>query len=214
VTVGGAVRRPGKYELVAGKGLDELLDLAGGMATTATRQLPIRLLRKNDKERESQIDVPFPKEGIPELALRPDETVYVPSVTELQRTVLLVGAIAGAVPADEATQVKRLPFVEKETVRALLERAGGVGAGGDLPGSYILRNDGSQIPVDLEALLVRRDFAADKPIEMGDSLVVPYKRRSVVVEGAVFRPNAYPYNPKFNVLDYVAGAGGETRFAQ
>ena len=49
---------------------------------------------------------------------------------------------------------------------------------------------------------------------MGDSLVVPYKRRSVVVEGAVFRPSAYPYNPKFNVLDYVAGAGGETRFAQ
>jgi len=49
---------------------------------------------------------------------------------------------------------------------------------------------------------------------MGDSFVVPYKRRSVLVEGAVFRPNAYPYNPKFNLRDYVATAGGETRFAQ
>jgi len=43
---------------------------------------------------------------------------------------------------------------------------------------------------------------------------VPYKRRSVLVEGAVFRPNVYPFNPKFNARDYVAGAGGETRFAQ
>src|SRR5207244_7189662 len=88
------------------------------------------------------------------------------------------------------------------------------GTGGDLAGSYLMRKDATQIPVDLEALLVRRDFTADKPIEMGDSLVVPYKRRSVVVEGAVFKPNAYPYNPTFNVLDYVASAGGETRFAQ
>ena len=44
-----------------------------------------------------------------------------------------------------------------------------------------MRKDATQVPVDLEALLVRRDFTTDKPIEMGDSLVVPYKRRSVVV---------------------------------
>jgi protein involved in polysaccharide export with SLBB domain len=146
--------------------------------------------------------------------LRPDDTILVPSVTELQRTVLIVGAIAGAVPTDEATHLRRVPFVEKETVRALIERAGGVGTGGDLAGSYLMRKDATQIPVDLEALLVRREFTADRAIEMGDSLVVPYKRRSVVVEGAVFKPNAYPYNPAFNVLDYVASAGGETRFAQ
>src|SRR5207248_1951670 len=156
----------------------------------------------------------YPKEGIPQLELRTDDAVIVPSIGELQRTVLLVGAVAGAVPTDEATHLRRLPFVEKETVRTLLERVGGVGAGADLSESYIVRDDATRVPVDLEALLVRRDFTADKPIAMGDSLVVPYKRRSVLVEGAVFRPNAYPYNPKFSVLDYVAGAGGETRFAQ
>src|SRR6266446_1239435 len=47
VSIGGAVRRPGRYELVNGKNLSELLDLAGGLATTATRQLPLRLVRKN-----------------------------------------------------------------------------------------------------------------------------------------------------------------------
>ena len=214
VTVGGAVRRPGRYELIHSKDFAELLDVAGGFASTATRQLPIRLIRKNEQERESQIDVPYPKEGIPQLSLHVDDTVIVPGVSELQRTVLLVGAVAGAVPADEATHLRRLPFVEKETVRALIERAGGVGPGADLVESYIMKKDATQVPVDLEALLVRRDFTADKAIEMGDSLVVPYKRRSVLVEGAVFRPNVYPFNPKFNARDYVAGAGGETRFAQ
>jgi protein involved in polysaccharide export with SLBB domain len=214
VTIGGAVRRPGRYELVRGKDLAELLSVSGGLASTATRQLPLRLVRRNDQEREAEIDVAFPKDGLPDLLLRPDDTVLVPSVNELQRTVLLVGAIAGATPTDEATHLRRFPFVEKETVRALIERAGGVAAGADLAESYLLRKDASQVSVDLEALLVRRDFAADRLIEMGDSLVVPYKRRSVLVEGAVFRPNAYPYNPKFSVFDYVAGAGGETRFAQ
>jgi len=214
VSIGGAVRRPGRYELVQTKDLAELLDVAGGFSSTATRQLPLRLQRRNERERESQIDVAYPKEGIPQLALRTDDAVQVPSVSELQSTVLLVGAVAGAVPADEATQLRRLPFVERETVRALLERAGGVGPGANLTESYVIRDDGTQVPVDLEALLIRRDFSADKPIEMGDSVVVPYKRRSVLVEGAVFRPNVYPYNPKFTVRDYVAGAGGETRFAQ
>jgi polysaccharide export outer membrane protein len=214
VNISGAVRRPGRYELVSTKDFSELLDVAGGFASTATRQLPIRLVRKNEQERDTQTDVPFPKEGMPQVALRVDDVVVVPSTSELQRTVLLVGAISGAVPADEATQVRRLPFVEGDTVRTLIERAGGLGPGADLSGSYLIGKDATQVPLDLESLIVRREFTADKPINMGDSLVVPYKRRSVLVEGAVFRPNAYPFNPTFNVLDYVAGAGGETRFAQ
>src|SRR2546421_10580029 len=97
VNVGGAVRRPGRYELIHSKDFAELLDIAGGFASTATRQLPIRLVRKNDQERESQVDVAYPKEGIPQLPLHVDDTVLVPGVSELQRTVLLVGAVAGAV---------------------------------------------------------------------------------------------------------------------
>src|SRR5207302_5870641 len=54
VNVGGAVRRPGRYELIHSKDFAELLDIAGGFASTATRQPPIRLVRKNDQERESQ----------------------------------------------------------------------------------------------------------------------------------------------------------------
>lgn len=215
VTVDGAVKRPGHYELVHGKDLSELVELAGGLASTATRQLPIKLVRRNDKERAQQVDVPYTAQNaLPQLALQVDDTIHFPSVSELQRGVLLIGAIAGASVTDQATSLKRLPFVEKDTVRTLLDRTGGVNAEADLKEAYIQHDDGSRTAVDLEALLVRRDFAADRPVAIGDSVVVPYKRRSVLVEGAVFRPSQYPFNPKLNVLDYVANAGGPTRFAQ
>jgi protein involved in polysaccharide export with SLBB domain len=212
-TVGGAVRRPGHYELIESQDLRELIELAGGLATTATRQLPIRLVRADEREIQTQSVVPYPKEGLPQLPLRAEDHVDVPSVSELQRSVLVIGAVSGAVATDEATQLRRLEFVENDTVRTLLERAGGVVAGADLTGSYIVR-EGKQVPVDLEALLVRRDFTVDRPLRVGDNLVVPYKRRAVSVAGAVFHPSAYPFNPQFNVLDYVAAAGGETRNAQ
>jgi protein involved in polysaccharide export with SLBB domain len=215
VNVDGAVRRPGHYELVHGKDLAELIDIAGGLSSTATRQLPLKLVRKNDMERAQQLDVPYPAgAGLPQLVMQVDDSIHVPAINELQRSVLLVGAIAGAMQTDEATSLKRLPFVEQDTVRMLLERTGGVNAAADLSEGYIQHQNGSRTPIDLEALLVRRDFSADRPVAMGDSVVVPYKRRSVLVEGAVFRPSQYPFNPKFNVMDYIANAGGQNRFAR
>ena len=35
--------------------------------------------------------------------------------------------------------------------------------------------------------MARRDFRADKPLEMGDTIVVPPMRHSILVEGAVTR---------------------------
>jgi protein involved in polysaccharide export with SLBB domain len=69
------------------------------------------------------------------------------------------------------------------------------------------------VPLDLEALLVRRDFRADRPVKMGDIIVVPQMQYSVRVEGAVARSGLVPYNPKFGIAEYVANAGGRTRSA-
>ena len=41
-----------------------------------------------------------------------------PAENDLQRTVILVGAISGAVATDPATHLRRLPFVEGDTVRS------------------------------------------------------------------------------------------------
>ena len=55
-----------------------------------------------------------PLSGLPALALQSDDRVHIPAADELQRSVLLVGAIEGASQADEATGIKRLPYEQGE----------------------------------------------------------------------------------------------------
>jgi protein involved in polysaccharide export with SLBB domain len=63
-------------------------------------------------------------------------------------------------------------------------------------------------------MIMLRDLSADRPLELGDTLVVPFQRRNVLVEGAVFKPGPYAYNPTYNVEQYLSLAGGLNRFAQ
>jgi protein involved in polysaccharide export with SLBB domain len=219
VNVGGAVRRPGTYELVGSQDLAELIELAGGFTSGVAKQLPVRIVRRNAQLRESTIEAAFKGDAPPNVPLKDDDVVIVRGSEDLQRTVLLIGAVVGADPLDSATTMKCLSFVEGDTVMSLITRAGGIKAPGDLRRSYISRpKKGSAtpelIPVDLEALLVRRDFNADKPIMLNDTLVVPPMRYSVLVEGAVTRGGLYPYNPTFGIAEYIALAGGRSRSAR
>jgi protein involved in polysaccharide export with SLBB domain len=98
-------------------------------------------------------------------------------------------------------------------VRTLIERAGGVGPLADLTGSYILRN-GKLIQIDLYALIMLRDLKVDRPVELGDTVVVPFKRRNIFVEGSVLAPGSYAFNPAYGVEQYLSLAGGRGRNAQ
>jgi protein involved in polysaccharide export with SLBB domain len=217
-TISGAVHRPGAYELTGTKDLTELLSLAGGLKSSAVRSLPIRIVRQNQQQRDTFVDLTFDARAIPNRALENDDRVLVRGTDDLQRSVQLIGAVVGADPLDTATAAKRLPFVEGDTVLSLIERAGGIKAPGDLSRGYISRpkkqGPPELLPLDLESLLVKRDFRADKAIQMGDTIVIPAMQYSVRVEGAVTRAGLYPYNPNFGMAEYVAHAGGRTRSAR
>lgn len=227
-SIDGGVNRPGRYELIGTRDLAELVELAGGMAPTATRLLPISVVRRAPDDRQDQKLLEFTAAGgLPAETIQHEDAVRIPSITDLQQSVMVIGAIAGAVPVaggakpgasggtapEEVTATRRLPFVQGDSVRTLLDRVGGVGPLADLPGSYILRN-GQSVPVDLYALVMLRDLRADRPVELGDTLVVPFKRRNVLVEGAVFQPGPYPYNPTYGIEQYLSLAGGRNRYAQ
>ncbi|HEX4381885.1 MAG TPA: polysaccharide biosynthesis/export family protein [Myxococcales bacterium] len=222
-SISGAVNRPGRYELTSTKDLAELVELGGGLAPSATRLLPITVVRRSNEDHSQLSSIVFPEGGgLPAQALQKEDSVRIPSATELQQSVSVIGAVAGgAAPEagqnrgsapDEASATRRLPFVKGDTVRTLLERVNGVGPLADLTGSYLLR-DGHSIPVDLYAMVMLRDFKSDRPVELGDTLVIPFKRRNVLVEGAVFAPGAYPFNPTFGVEQYLSLAGGRNRYA-
>jgi protein involved in polysaccharide export with SLBB domain len=214
VTVSGAVRRPGRYELTGSKDLKEAVALAGGPATDATRELPLQLFRRGagDLSRRTLVSL-SDGSGLPDLPLERDDQVVLPSVTELQRSILLLGAVAGARPGEEATN-KRVPYSEGDTVLGVLDRTGGVTASADLARGYLRRADGSILSLDLEALVVRRDHSADRALQMDDTIVIPAQREAVRVEGAVLRPSAVAFNPNLRLLDYVAQAGGPSRLAE
>lgn len=215
VGIGGPVRDPGRYELVATRDMDELMDLAGGFRSSTAYSLPIRITRRDRNERSVTIKLKIAKgERPPNIPLQDDDLVAVSGTGELERTIMLVGAVVGADPADPATTVKRLQYVEGDTVRSLIERAGGVTVAADLQNAYIRRTGEPLVLLDLESLLVRRDFRVDRRVQVGDTIVVPFKRRSVLVEGAVMRAGSFQYDPRFGVHEYLASAGGMTRYAK
>lgn len=218
VEVGGAVYRPGTYELIKTKDTTELIELAGGFRSSVAKNLPVRLLRRNERQHASVSEIRFDREGkLPSVPLRDEDALAVRGTEELQRTILLIGALVGASPVDTATASKRLTFVEGDTVYSLIGRAGGITSPGDLSRAYISRprpgRFRSILPINLEALLVRKDMSADRPIRLGDEIVVPNARRGVLVEGAVRRPDLYDFNPQFGIQEYLAQAGGRTRIA-
>jgi polysaccharide export outer membrane protein len=219
VSISGPVQRPGTYELVGTKDLDEIVDLAGGLKSSVATQLPIRIIRHDDQRHAAYLYFPFdPGGALPTIPLRDEDNVIIRSTEELQRTVLITGAVIGADKVDAASFSKRVTFIEGDTVRTLIERAGGITASGDLSRAYIERpkagGEPQRIPLNLEALLVRRDFREDRPVLVGDQIVIPTVRRSIMVEGAVTRAGSYEFNPRFGIAEYVSHAGGRTRTAR
>lgn len=218
VSITGPVSRPGTYELIGSKDLAELVDLAGGLKSSVAKDLPIRIIRHDDHQHAAYTYVAFAAGGsLPSAALRDEDNVVIRDTEELQRTVLITGAVLGADKVDPAAYSKRITYIEGDTVRTLIDRAGGLTAAGDLTRAYIERpapgREPQRIPVDLEALLMRRDFREDKPVRLGDQIVIPTALRSVLVEGAVARVGSYEFNPRFGIAEYIARAGGRTRSA-
>lgn len=218
VSIAGPVQRPGTYELIGAGDLAELVDLAGGLKSSVARQLPIRIVRHDAQQHDAFTYAAFAADGaLPIVELRDEDNVIIRGAEELQRTVLVTGAVLGASKIDAAAYSKRIGFIEGDTVRTLIERAGGITAAGDLTQAYIERaapgHAPQRIPVDLDALLVRRDFRQDKPVFVGDQIVIPTMQRSITVEGAVARAGSYEFNPRFGIAEYIARAGGRTRIA-
>jgi protein involved in polysaccharide export with SLBB domain len=219
--------------------LAELVEVAGGLTPGATTGLPVQVVRRSPDEKLKRLNLDFGPEGrLPSLAIVREDNVWIPSFSELQQSVTVTGALAGVAATagvagtttamaiggagvntasnatnDDGGATRRLPFAQGDTVRSLLERVGGVGPLADLKGAYILRNN-QAVPVDLYSLVMLRDLTADKAVELGDTVVVPFRRPNVLIEGAVFKPGPYPYNPTFGVEQYLALAGGPNRFAQ
>ena len=239
VEISGAVKRPGRYELVRERNVRELLELAGGLTSDAATSQPLRLTTRESGDRVVVHSLPQANAG--QTPLHSGDAVHIARLTDLRQSVVVEGAIVGRPgqvtgivepdrragvterpsddrPVDPSGNAARdialrIPFVEGDGVSDLVVKAGGLQPWADASSAYVLRpnpnGERSRIPVDLAVISSRK--GQDVPIQPGDTLVVPSRRESVVVGGAVQHPGTFSYSRNLHPVDYITLAGGPTR---
>ena len=234
VRLAGEVRRPGRYQLLAGEGLPELIEQYGAgftLAADPTRVVISRLSAAGDGAGRESIAVDFAAGGAPPLLDEdsilvravPSPVVYLegaleqptPTTVTTTRTSGEVDQIATAterelVAATRATGTARrvVPYWPGVTVfDVLFPLRAEIRHDADLGAGYVLRAD-VRLAVDLERLLFAGGRDDDIPLQPYDKVVVPVRRLSVTVAGAVQAPGVFPYLPGRSADYYVRLAGG------
>jgi len=221
VTLAGAFRRPGEYELGASASLADLLALTGGLAQNAApAQARLTRMGRDGRKETVSVDLRAAAQGAADLALQPGDVLFVPSVGVLQDVVEVRGAFNGAPEASRTTTagkptvVQRFELAQGDRVRDLVARAGGAAAYADLRLAFIERTGAGgprqRIPVDLHRLLVEKDDTQNILLENGDILTLPVAEDKVYVLGEVRSPGPIDYRPELTPREYLALAGGPT----
>jgi protein involved in polysaccharide export with SLBB domain len=234
IVIGGAVKRGGRIPYRDGMTLRDAVLLAGGMTESAylkeaeiarlpddraggvvatTMRVPLDSTylfeRGPDGKYLGPPGLPAPAANTPEVNLRPYDNVLIMHQPdwELQRIVYVGGAVR--FPGRYSLKTQR------ERLRDVLVRAGGLTAEGYADGIILYRNADrtGRIGIDLPAVL-RDSTARDNIIlQDADSIVIPEYNPVVKVEGAVNSPVAVTYLPGADIGYYVRAAGGATRTA-
>jgi protein involved in polysaccharide export with SLBB domain len=225
VTLSGAVRRPGEYEIGATPSLRELLNLVGGLSETAT-PADARLTRvgSGDRREAAALDLRAALAPPADFQLRPGDAIYVPAISTLQDVIEVRGAFNGSAEstkttvAGKSTILQRFELAQGERVRDVLNRAGGATAYADLRLALVDRSGTSgprqRIPIDLYRMLVEKDDAPNIVLQNGDVFMLPVVEDRVFVLGEVKTPGAHEFRPDLTPREYVALAGGPTNRAR
>lgn len=214
VSIGGAVERPGSYELLEGEQLKTLIEkYAGGLKPLAdtSRITLTRTLEPQNRGTHQLLD-----ESVMEtdFSLLCYDAVTIPSFEELQNAVFIEGAIRVGTVSDELEGGTRmyLRFKSGTDYASMLRAHADIfSPSSDLANCYIKRND-ERIPIDVNKILYDpQDYRAERMVN-GDVLVVPFKQFFVSVSGAVYNPGRFPYIPDRDWQYYVGLAGGIDEF--
>jgi protein involved in polysaccharide export with SLBB domain len=219
VTLAGAVRRPGEYELGGQGSLRELLELTGGLAPGgAGSDARLTRIGADGRKETTSIDLRSALVAPADVTLQAADTVFVPPLSVLQDVIEVRGAFVGAadssktITAGKPTIVQRFELAQGERVRDVVVKAGGAAAYADLRLAFIDRvgvtGPRQRVPIDMQRLLVERDDTQNVLLQNGDVLTVPVVEDKVYVVGEVRAPGAQDYRPDLTPREYVALAGG------
>ncbi len=204
----GAVKTPNAYNIKRNFRVMDLVSLAGGLQTKASRTTG-RVYR-GSKVIPFDLEAAFNNPGSKSnLAILPDDLVQL-DAQDFTKQLTVTGNVEteGAFDLDEDLTVTRL-----------LAQAGGPTEGAALRRAYVLRK-GKPLPLDLSPIALGR-LSANSPLstfkfQPGDVLVVPENTDRVNVMGQIARPASYLLTEEAmqnSILKVLAQAGGPTENA-
>jgi polysaccharide export outer membrane protein len=131
-----------------------------------------------------------------DLALSPDDVIYVPP-RHMQISVL-----------GEVAKPGSYAYKDKMTVLDALTDADNVNqATADLSHATLI-HDGTEHPLDLNALLVRGQVANNVALAPGDRIYIPELHNRIFVDGAVGHAGYYAFKPGDRLVNAISGSGG------
>jgi protein involved in polysaccharide export with SLBB domain len=235
VTIGGMVRKPGRYPWREGMTLKDLVLLARGPTVGAylveaeigrlpedrtggqlaeTVRVPLDssyLIERDSTGRYvGPPGTPAPPPGTAaEVLLRPYDAVTILRQPEfdLQRTVVIDGEVRFPGPYVLTRKDERLSD--------LVRRAGGLLPSAFVDGARLVRPfaGAGRVDIRLADALRNPGGPGDPMLNPGDTVVVPEYVATVRVEGAVNTPTSVLYRPGTGLGYYIENAGGYTRNA-
>ena len=209
INISGAVQRRGKFQLVAGENIKEVLEYYAGGVEVFANLSRIEITRYADSSYREGKKIYLDYEADKQFALLDGDEILVPSYKELKPVIFFEGAIGTeeGVELDASTK-RRIQFETGTTYNFLIRRyAGYFTAVSDIENAYIIRND-QTIPIDISKILYDSSYDSGLLVEPYDTIRIPFKQYFVSVAGSVVSPGRYPYIPDRTWDYYIGLAGG------
>lgn len=213
VSVNGAVKRPGVYELLDGENLKSLIDLYGDGFTPFSDLSRIELTRVlNDKDSYGEKIYLNKEDYEKDFNLICYDSVTVSSLKDLSLHVFVEGAVQDSAlktgTALNASNKLSFSFSEGEDYAFFIRKNKDILTEvSDLENVYIIR-DGEKIAMNLLTVLYNATYYSKIEMKNNDTLLIPFKQFFVSVSGAVYQPGRYPYIPDRTWDYYIGLAGG------
>ncbi|MEJ2720401.1 MAG: SLBB domain-containing protein [bacterium] len=200
-SVVGEVRKPGQYEILRGETAGDLIEFAGGFASTADRdQLLLERVHPGDEITTHTIE----GDAAGGFELQDMDVVIVPDLVSL--TMREPVEVYGGGGRDGAFQIR-----ENETLHDFILRLWRFTYRYELESAIIERQVDGGKPQYIEFSVpdvLAGDPVGNTVLEPGDMISFPTRDREVYVTGQVMTPGPVPFQPGVTAERYIALAGG------
>ncbi len=218
VTIGGAVRRPGTYELLNNETLKDLIDnYADGFTERAdTKRMVVTRVIDGAEKSGSVIYLDSPL-AVSNFELNSLDSIFIDTLVSSRPVMYMEGAVlkqTATLDGDDAETVEgatrvtvSFDYDENYAFFIRSHRAYFESAIADLQNAFIIRDE-QLIPIDISKALYDSNYNSEIIVQPFDVLRIPLKQFFVSVSGSVNRPGRYPYIPNKTYDYYIGLAGG------